>query len=81
LRKRRIARSDAVLQLQKMWQCPVYGIWGEYDALYQDSLHKIKALLCDCDLKEFHVVPQAGHWVQYEKAQAFNEMLLNCLAD
>ncbi len=81
LRKRRIARSDAMLPLQKMWQCPVYGIWGEYDALYQDSLHKIKALLCDCDLKEFHVVPQAGHWVQYEKAQAFNEMLLNCLAD
>jgi pimeloyl-ACP methyl ester carboxylesterase len=81
LRKRRIARSDAMLPLQKMWQCPVYGIWGENDALYQGSLHKIKALLCNCDLKEFHVVPQAGHWVQYEKAQAFNEMLLNCLAD
>jgi len=81
LRKRRIARSDAMLPLQNSWQCPVYGIWGENDALYQGSLHQIKALLCGCDLRAFHVVPDAGHWVQYEKAQAFNQLLLTCLAD
>ena len=81
LRKRRIARSDAMLALQKLWQCPVYGIWGENDALYQGNLHLIKALLSGCDLRAFHVVPDAGHWVQYEKAEAFNELLLNCLTD
>ncbi len=81
LRKRRIARSDAMLPLQKMWQCPVYGIWGEHDALYKGSLHQIKALLSGCDLHAFHVVPDAGHWVQYENAEAFNQVLLTCLAD
>ena len=79
LRKRRIARSDAMLPLQKMWQCPVYGIWGENDALYQGSLHQIKALLTGCDLRAFHVVPQAGHWVQFEQAEKFNELLQQCL--
>jgi pimeloyl-ACP methyl ester carboxylesterase len=81
LRKRRIARSDAMLPLQKLWQCPVYGIWGEYDALYQGSLHQIKALLSGCDMRAFHVVPDAGHWVQYERPQAFNAVLQSCLAD
>ena len=81
LRKRRIARSDAMLPLQKMWQCPVYGIWGENDALYQGSLHQIKALLSGCELRAFHVVPEAGHWVQYERPQAFHAVLQSCLSD
>ena len=81
LRKRRIARSDAMLPLQKEWVCPVYGIWGENDALYQGSLHQIKAMLSGCDLRAFHVVPEAGHWVQYERPQAFNAALQSCLSD
>ena len=81
LRRRRIARSDAMLQLQTQWTCPVFGIWGENDALYRGSLHLIQGLLSACDLRAFHVVPQAGHWVQYEKPRAFNELLLNCLTD
>jgi len=81
LRRRRIARSDAMLKLQTQWQCPVFGIWGEHDALYQGSLHLIQGLLSSCDLRAFHVVPSAGHWVQYENAETFNALLLNCLAD
>jgi pimeloyl-ACP methyl ester carboxylesterase len=49
--------------------------------LYKGSLHQIKALLSGCDLRAFHVVPDAGHWVQYENAEAFNQVLLTCLAD
>ncbi len=79
LRRRRIARSDAMLQLQRQWQCQVVGIWGEYDALYQGSLHLIKGLLSNCDLRAFHVVPGAGHWVQYEQDLAFNQLLLHSL--
>ena len=81
LRRRRIARSDAMLKLQTHWQCPVYGIWGEHDALYKGSLHQIQTLLSGCDLRAFHVVPDAGHWVAYENAHTFNELLLNCLTD
>ena len=79
LRKRRIARSDAMLPLQKMWQCPVYGIWGENDALYQGSLDRIPGLLSACDLRSFQVVADAGHWVQFEQAEKFNEILQQCL--
>ena len=81
LRRRRIARSDAMLKLQTQWQCPVFGIWGEHDALYQGSLHLIQGLLSSSDLRAFHVVPGAGHWVQFENAETFNALLLNCLAD
>ncbi len=80
LRRRRTARSDAMLQLQTQWTCPVFGIWGENDALYRGSLHLIQGLLSACDLRGFHVLPDAGHWVQYEQPDAFNELLLNSLA-
>jgi pimeloyl-ACP methyl ester carboxylesterase len=79
LRKRRIARSDAMLALQKQWTCEVFGIWGERDALYQGSLHLIPELLADSQLKHFHVIQGAGHWVQFEDAEAFNKTLLKCL--
>ena len=79
LRKRRIARSDAMLALQKKWTCEVHGIWGERDALYQGKLHLLPDLLQGCDLKQFHVIQGAGHWVQFEEAEAFNETLLKCL--
>ena len=79
LRKRRIARSDAMLALQKQWTCEVHGIWGELDALYQGKLHLLPDLLQGCDLKQFHVIQGAGHWVQFEDAPAFNQTLLKCL--
>jgi pimeloyl-ACP methyl ester carboxylesterase len=80
LRKRRIARSDAMLALQKQWTCEVHGIWGELDALYQGKLHLLPDLLQGSDLKQFHVIQGAGHWVQFEEAQAFNQTLLKCLS-
>jgi len=79
LRKRRIARSDAMLALQKKWTFEVHGIWGELDALYQGKLHLLPDLLQGSDLKQFHVIQGAGHWVQFEEAQAFNQTLLKCL--
>jgi pimeloyl-ACP methyl ester carboxylesterase len=79
LRRRRIARSDALLALQKDWRCQVSGIWGEQDALYQGSLHLLPDLLNGCDLQQFHVIQGSGHWVQFEAAHTFNETLLQCL--
>jgi pimeloyl-ACP methyl ester carboxylesterase len=63
------------------WRSEVHGIWGEHDALYQGSLDRIQGLLSACDLRGFHVVPDAGHWVQYEQAERFNQVLLHCLQD
>ena len=79
LRRRRIARSDVLLTLQKDWRCEVHGIWGEKDALYEGALHLLPNLLSECQLMNFEVIEGAGHWVQFEAADAFNQTLLRYL--
>ena len=76
LRRRRIARSDVLLSLQNQWTCEVHGIWGEKDALYEGSLHLLPELLSECQLMNFDIIEGAGHWVQFEAADAFNHILL-----
>ena len=76
LRRRRIARSDVLLSLQKQWTCEVHGIWGEKDALYEGSLHLLPELLSGCQLMNFDIIEGAGHWVQFEAADTFNQLLL-----
>jgi 2-hydroxy-6-oxonona-2,4-dienedioate hydrolase len=78
LRRRRIARSDALLHQQTHWTCEVHGIWGEMDALYKGKMHLLPERLSACNLQSFQVIADAGHWVQYEQAQAFNEALQHC---
>jgi 2-hydroxy-6-oxonona-2,4-dienedioate hydrolase len=79
LRRRRIARGDALLLLQQRWACPVYTFWGEHDVLYTGRLDQVKAALGSCPLKSFDIIPDAGHWVMYERAQAFNQLALQTL--
>ncbi|MSQ55948.1 MAG: alpha/beta hydrolase [Limnohabitans sp.] len=73
LKKRRIAKTEIVRELQKLWTCPVHAIWGEHDAYYKDMLDQAADRLKDCDLKSNTIIKHAGHWVQYESAQEFNE--------
>ena len=79
MRRRRIARTDVLLQLQQRWTCPVYTFWGEHDVLYTDRLPEVRQALSACRLMAFHVIPDAGHWVMYERAQAFNALVLQTL--
>ena len=79
LRRRRIARSNVLLSVQKHWTCEVHGIWGERDALYEGSLHLIPELLSTCQLKHFDIIQGAGHWVQFEAPDAFNQNLMRYL--
>jgi pimeloyl-ACP methyl ester carboxylesterase len=77
LRRRRIARTDILVQAQEKWTCPVHGVWGEGDALYQDTLQQVPQVLHRLD--SFTVIPDAGHWVMYERAQAFNALVRQTL--
>ena len=79
LKRRRIARGDILLELQNDWKCPVYAVWGELDALYKEKIHLLKDKFANCNLRDFKVIPAAGHWVQYEQANEFNIHLLNIL--
>lgn len=79
LKRRRIARSDVLLELQKRWTAPVYAIWGELDALYLGRMDEIEGKFKSCDLRSFQTIAGAGHWVQYEQAKLFNSCLENIL--
>ena len=79
LRRRRIARGDALLHLQQRWTCPVYTFWGEHDVLYPGRLNEVRQALNGCRLMSFEVIPDAGHWVMYERAQAFNQRVAQTL--
>jgi pimeloyl-ACP methyl ester carboxylesterase len=79
LRRRRIARSDALLHQQTKWTCEVHGIWGELDALYKGKMHLLPARLAGCNLQSFQTIANAGHWVQYEEPEVFNQALHNAL--
>jgi pimeloyl-ACP methyl ester carboxylesterase len=59
----------------------VHGIWGELDALYKGKMHLLPERLTGCNLQSFQTIPNAGHWVQYEQADAFNRALQQCLTN
>ena len=81
LRKRRLARGDCLLQEQKKWTCPVHTIWGELDILYKETMPLIPQALSACRHVSHQVIKGAGHWVMYEKPQAFNNAVLEILSD
>ena len=70
LRRRRIARTDVLARAQTQWTCPVHGVWGEFDALYTNKLSQVPQVLSR--MNSFKVVPDAGHWVMFERADAFH---------
>ena len=73
MRRRRIARTDVLAKAQDAWVCPVHGIWGEQDALYLHQLPHIPHVLHR--LESFHLIPDAGHWVAYERSHAFHQVV------
>ena len=79
LRRRRISRTAVMTQLQKRWQCPVHAVWGSGDILIAHDRPRLREVLSGCDLRGLDLVDDAGHWVQYERAKAFEEVLLRNL--
>ena len=59
----------------------VSAIYGEHDALYTGRLPELHAALqrLSPNWGQWHTVPDAGHWVIYEAAEAFNAALLKAL--
>jgi pimeloyl-ACP methyl ester carboxylesterase len=73
LRRRRIARTDVLARAQSHWVCPVHGVWAEADALYLDHLEQVPKILTN--LSSYTTVPDAGHWVMYERPDAFHAVV------
>ena len=81
MRQRRMARTDILARTLPTLGCRVDGIWGEFDQLYAGKMGELGELLHRMpNFGELVLVPDAGHWVQFENAESFNEALARLLA-
>ena len=80
--RRRLAHTDILARALPQVACPVHAIYGEYDALYKSWIHQLEAAFAATapDFRGMHLVPNAGHWVQFEQPEAFDAALLAALA-
>lgn len=80
LRRRRLARTDTLARALAQVTCPLVAIYGQHDALYQECLPQVEALLDALPALRWRTpIEGAGHWVQFEAPQAFNQELARAL--
>jgi 2-hydroxy-6-oxonona-2,4-dienedioate hydrolase len=76
-----IAMTDTLTRMLPQLRGRLAGIWGERDATAMEDLPARARLLRGIQpAAPFVVIAEAGHWVQYEAAEAFNDTLLEVLA-
>lgn len=81
MRRRRLMRTDLLLRTMPALRCPVHGIWGDDDMLYRGRPQVVRHALAQAPAGGSLVfIPDAGHWVQYEQAEAFDAALGRALA-
>ena len=80
-RSRDFAETEIVSEGLKHIAAPLRTIWGEHDVIASPSIE-----VCSDILRRYHpelvnrTIPGAGHWVMYEKGDAFNAALLELLS-
>lgn len=81
VRSRALSRIPALPTAIPRMRARLHGLWGERDITAQGVLDRIGELLQSLQPgASFTVIPRAGHWVQYEAADAFNRTLIKLLA-
>lgn len=78
---RRLAFVPSLLEALPRITVPVDVMYGYEDALYQGRQTVLESTIRGATptLNSFQFIPDAGHWVQYERADAFNAALLAML--
>lgn len=80
LKRRRLSSTDIMIRKLATLATPVHAIWGEHDILYRNRLDGLRtALQVARNLQSLDFLPQAGHWLQYERPEALNALLLQRL--
>src|SRR6185437_16067845 len=75
-----IARTDTLARKLPEVKARLAGIWGERDITAMDDLPARARLLRGIQPEApFVIIAGAGHWVQFEAAEAFNAALLELL--
>ena len=76
LRSRRIARRFSPAESLKDLPCRLNCIFGDSDPTLDPDLEGIRAFVATLQPEaRFHVIPETGHWAQYEAAERFNALL------
>ncbi len=76
LPSRRLSRTDVLARALRQVQIPVYGVYGEQDRYYRHQVPAIEAVLRQCPgFAGLHAIADAGHWVQFERPDAFQAVL------
>ena len=79
--RRRLAHTDALAQALPHIVVPVHAIYGAHDALYGRWINELApAYARACPrFQGLELVPEAGHWVQFEAPSAFHSALIRAL--
>lgn len=76
MRRRKLVTTDAFAQALARIACHTRAVFGEQDVLYRGEWPSVRAALETCPgFRGMTLVPDAGHWVQYEAAGACNAIL------
>lgn len=79
VKNRKVVLTDILLRICSDWRCPVFSIWGRQDLLYRKQIDKLMSVSARLGLADRVVLEDAGHWLQYEKADEFNRVLQEML--
>ena len=79
--RRRLAHTDALARALPSVACPVHAIYGRSDALYKEWIGALEGAYAAAapDFRGMALIDDAGHWVQFERPQAFMQALLAAL--
>ena len=79
-RSREMGQAFRLSEVLPRVKTPLTGIWGEFDSTtyphIQERIDLFRALQPGF---EMNVIQDAGHWVAYEAADAFNARLIDIL--
>ena len=80
MKGRNLSRTDVLARALVQVNAPVHAIYGAEDALYQGQMERLEPLLRQSPgFRSLTLVDGAGHWVQFERADAFDAALLSVL--
>ncbi len=80
VRSGKIPLTGVLTEALKRIDTRLAGIWGEKDVIAAPYMnHRVELFRSIQPGCEFHVIEDAGHWVMYERPDAFNATLLDLL--
>jgi len=80
MRRRRLVTTRLLADTLARLRCPTWMLYGAEDVLYRGRWSEVRACVAAMPhVRELVFLGDAGHWLQFEDAEAFNRYLLAAL--